>query len=52
MQVLGHEDDMRGVRPPRSATARHGKPVQLAQADLPALEEVCREELDAEEARA
>jgi hypothetical protein len=42
LQVLRHEDDVR----PRCGAASLWK---LAQADLPALEKICREELDAEE---
>jgi len=46
LKVLRHEGDMRALRCGAASLCK------LAQADLPAFEKICREELDAQEERA
>ena len=46
MRVLRHEGDMRPLHRDAASLCK------LAQADLPAFEKICREELDAEGGRA
>jgi hypothetical protein len=45
LQVLRHEGDMRALRCGAASLCK------LTQADLPAMEKVCREQLDVEEGR-
>jgi DNA-binding IclR family transcriptional regulator len=45
LEVLRHEDDMRPLHCGAASLCK------LAQADLPAMEKVCREQLDVEEGR-